>query len=79
MEIVYYINLFVRHLDISEVFSYDNRQKFKGTLLVFLKKHNIKLINGYSRKSLTQRLVKQANAILKDKIRKLQTINGSSV
>lgn len=46
LENTYYINLFIYCLDICEVLQCDNKQKFKDVLLIFLKKHNIKFING---------------------------------
>lgn len=68
-EIAYYINLFVRHLIIPEILQCENEQEFKGVLLVFLKKHNIKIINSRPRMPQTQGLVEQANFIIKNKIR----------
>ncbi len=44
-EITYYISLFVCHLEISCILQCDNGREFKGALLLFLKKQNIKLIN----------------------------------
>lgn len=76
-EIAYYIGLFVRHLGISEILQCDNGREFKGILLVFLKKHNIKLINGHPRTPCTQGLVEQANTVVKDKFRKWQAANGT--
>ena len=76
-EIAYYIGLFVRHLGVPEIFQCDNGREFKGALLVFLKKHNIKLINGRPRTPRTQGLVEQANAVVKDKLRKWQAANGT--
>ena len=68
LEIAYYIRLFVRHLGMPEILQCDNGQEFKGTLLIFLKKHNIKLINGRPRSLYIQKLVEQANALVKDKL-----------
>lgn len=76
-EITYYINLFVRHLAIPGILQCDNGREFKGAVLLFLKKHNIKLINGRSRKPRTRGLVEQANAVVKDKIAKWQAVNGT--
>ena len=45
-EMTYYISLFVRHLKIPDILQCDNGREFKGALLVFLKKHNIRLVNG---------------------------------
>ncbi len=75
-EIAYYIRLFVRHLGVPEILQCDNGLDFKGALLVFLKKHNIKLINGRPCNPRTQGLVEQANAVVKDKLRKWQAANG---
>ncbi len=44
-KITFYINLFVPHLAIPGILQCDNGREFKCALLVFLKKHNIKLIN----------------------------------
>lgn len=76
-EITYYISLFVRHLGIPGILQYDNGREFKGALLLFLKKHNIRLVNGRPRTPGTQGLVEQANAVVKDKITKWQAVNGS--
>ena len=78
-EITYYISLFVRHLGIPGVSQYDNGREFKGALLLLLKKHNIRLVNGRPRTPRTQGLVEQANAMVKDKITKWQAVNGSSI
>ncbi len=45
-EIAYYISLYVRHFGAPGIFQCDNGREFKGTLLIFLEKHRIKLING---------------------------------
>lgn len=58
----------MRHLDIPEILQYDNGREFESALLVFFKKHNIKLINGRPRTPRTQGLVEQANAVVKDKL-----------
>ena len=76
-EITFYINLFVQHLAIPGILQCDNGREFKGALLVFLKKHNIKLINDRPQTLQTQRLVEQANAVVKNKIAKWQAINGT--
>ena len=44
-EIAYYISLYVPHFGDPEIFQYDNGREFRGALLIFLKKHGIKLIN----------------------------------
>lgn len=76
-EIAYYIGFFVRHLGILESLYCDNVWEFKGALLVFLKKYNIKLINGRFRTLRIQELVKQTNTMVKDKFRKEQVANGT--
>ena len=76
LEIAYYIGLFVRHLGVPEIFQYDNSQKFKDALLMFLKKYNIKLINRRFCTPRTQRLVEQANVVVKDKLQKWQAANS---
>ncbi len=77
LEIAYYIRLFVRHLGVSEIFQGNNSQEFKFALLMFLKKYNIKLINSRPRLPHTQRLVERANVVVKDKLQKSQTVNGT--
>lgn len=57
----------MRHLGVPEVLQCDNGREFKDALLAFLKKHNVKLINGRRRTPRTQGLVKQANAVVKIK------------
>lgn len=76
-EITYYISLFVCHLGIPGILQCDNGREFKGALLLFLKKHNIMLISGRPQTPRTQRLVEQANSVVKDKITKWQAFNGS--
>ena len=70
LEIAYYIGLFVRHLVVLEILQYNDGRVFKGALLVFFKTHNIKLIDGRLRTPSTERLVKQANPVIKDQLRK---------
>ncbi len=55
----------------------DNGKEFKGALLVILKKHGIKLINGNPRSSQTQGLVEQGNGVVERKIRAWKMENGS--
>lgn len=43
----------------------------------FLKKHNIKFINGRPRTSQTQGLDEQTNTVVKNKIAKWQAVNGN--
>ncbi len=75
-EITLYINLFVWQFGVLVILQcYDGRE-FKGILLLFLKKYNIKLINSRLQTPLTQGIVQQANAVVKDKIAKWQAING---
>lgn len=74
-EITFCINFFVRHLGVPGILQCDNGRDFKVALLLFLKKHNIKLINGRPRTPPTQRLVEQANSVVKDKIAKWQAVN----
>ena len=69
-EIIYYISLFTRPLGIPGILQCDNGREFKGALLLFLKKHNIRLFNGRPRTPRTQGLVEQANAVVKNKITK---------
>ncbi len=73
----YYINLFIWHLGVPGILQYDNRREFKGVLLLFLKKYNIKLINGRPQTPQTQGVVEQANAAMRDKIAKLQAVNST--
>ncbi len=67
-EITYYISLYVSYFWVPRIFQCDNGREFKGALLIFLKKHGIKLINGRPRTPCTQGLVEQANAVVKNKI-----------
>ncbi len=76
-EITFYINLFVRYLGIPGILHFDNGREFKGALLLFLKKHKIKFINGCHQTPWTQKLVEKANAVVKDKIAKWQAGNGT--
>ena len=45
-EITYYISLLICHLGIPGLLQCDNGREFKGALLLFQRKHNIRLING---------------------------------
>ncbi len=76
-EITFYINLFVQHWGTPVILQCDNRREFKGALLLFLKKHNIKLINSRPRTSGTQKLVELANAVVKDNIGKWRAVNST--
>ncbi len=75
--ITYYISLFIRHLGIPGILQYDNGKEFKGALVLFLKKHDIRLVNWRPRTPQKQRLIEQANAVVTDKITKWQAVNGS--
>ncbi len=74
---IFYINLFVQLLGVPSILQYDNGSKDQGALLLFLNKHNIKLINSHPQTLQTQRLIEQANAFVKDKIVKWQAVNGT--
>lgn len=67
LEIAYYIGFFMCDWDMLEILQYNNSQRFKGTLLMFLKKYNIKLINSHPCTPCIQGLVKQTNIVVKDK------------
>ncbi len=67
-KIAYYVSLYVCHFGAPGIFQCDNGREFKGALLIFLKKHGIKLIIARPRTPRTQGLVEQANAIVKNKI-----------
>ena len=69
-EITFYINVFVQHLGVFGILQCDIGREFKDALLLFLKKHNIRLINSRPRTPRRQRLVEKANAVVKDKIAK---------
>ena len=76
-EITYYISLFVHHLGIPGILQCDNGREFKRPQLLFLKKHNIKLVNGRPRTPRMQGLVEQANVVVKNEITKWQAVNSS--
>ncbi len=67
-EITYYISFFVYELAIPRILHFDDGMKFEEALLLFLKKHNIRLVNGQPSTPQTQRLVEQINAIVKEKM-----------
>jgi transposase InsO family protein len=56
----------------------DNGREFKGVLLLLLKRHGVKIINGRPRTPQTQGLVEQGNGTVKDRLRKWKSDNGSS-
>lgn len=76
LEIAYYIRFFGRHLGVSEILQCNNDQEFKGALVLFLKKHDNKLINDCSCTLSPHGLVEKVNVVVKDKIRKWQAANG---
>lgn len=78
IEIADGFSMFVRHYDVPDILQTDNGREFKGALLIFLKRHRIRLINGRPRTPQTQGLVEQANGVVKDKLRKWQEENGSN-
>ncbi len=45
-EIAYYISFYIRHFGAPRIFQCNNGREFKGSLLIFVKNHSIKLING---------------------------------
>lgn len=77
-KIGYYISFFIWYMRISGILRCDNRRQFKATLLLFLKKHNIKLINCRPKTLSTQRRVKKVNTVVKNKIIEWPALNSSS-
>ena len=61
---------FIKFMGDPEICQSDNGREFKGVLLILLKRHGIKIINGRPRTPRTQGLVEQGNAVVKDKLRK---------
>ncbi len=57
----------------------NNGTKFKGALLLVLKRHGIKLINSNPRSPQTQRLVEQANGVVENKMKAWKIENGSTL
>ena len=78
IEIADAFSLFVHHFNILNILQIDNGREFKRALLIFLKQHGIKLINGRPHSSQTQGLVEQSNEVVKDKIHKWQEENRFS-
>ncbi len=62
----------------SKIIQCDNRKEFKGTLLLVLKKHSIKLINSNPQLPQTQGLVEQANGVKENKIKAWKMENRST-
>jgi len=54
---------------IPHILQCDNGVEFKGVLLILLWKYGIKIIHGRTRHSQSQGLVKQANGVVKSKLR----------
>lgn len=56
----------------------DNGKEFKGALLILLRRHGIKVINGNPRSPQTQGLVEQGNGVVEHKIRAWKMENDST-
>lgn len=56
----------------------DNGSEFKGALLILLRKHGIKCINGSPRSPQTQGLVEQGNRVVEHKLRAWKMENNST-
>jgi hypothetical protein len=56
----------------------DNRKEFKGALLILLRKYGIQIVNRAPRSPQTQGLVKQANRVVKAKLRAWKMDNRST-
>ena len=76
-DIAYYISLYVPHFGAPGIFQCDNGREFKGALLIFLKKHGIKLITGWPRTPRTQGLVQNTNAVVKNQITRWKAEHGT--
>ena len=65
------------HVDIFDIVQCDNGKEFKKASLMLLKNNDIKVINERLRTPRTQRLMKQANEVMKNKIkRKMKAIGN---
>ena len=65
-----YLKSYIMHVGIPDIVQCNNGKEFKGSALIFLKTNRVKLINERPQTFCTQRLVEQANRVMKNKINK---------
>ena len=71
------LETYIVHVRIPDIVQCDNGKEFKGAALILLKNYSIKVINGRPRTPRTQRLVEQANGVMKDKLKKRIKATGN--
>ncbi len=67
-KIANYISLYARYFEVSAIFQCNNCREFQFALLIFLKKHKIKLINSRLQTPHIQELIEQSNIVVKNYI-----------
>ena len=77
-EIAYYISFYVCHFGAPGIFQRNNGREFKGALLIFLNKHEIKLMNDRPQTPRIQGLREPTNAVVKNKITRWQSQHGTT-
>lgn len=77
-EVVKVVLSWILHFGPPRILQSDNGTEFKGTLLVLLRDHGIKMINGRPRHPQSQGMVEQANGVLKEKIAAWRSDHQSS-
>lgn len=70
------LKCYINHVGISDIMQCDNGKEFKEAALMLLKNQGIKVINGRLRIPRTQGLMKQANGVMKDKIKRRIKVTG---
>ena len=68
--VVCFLETYIIHVGVFDIVQCDNRKEFKGVALILLKNYRIKVINKRPQTLCTQRLVEQANGVMKNKIKK---------
>ena len=70
--------LFITAFLPPKIMQADNGKEFKGALLLLLRKYGIQVVNGAPRSPQTQGLIKQANGVVKAKLRAWKMDHGST-
>ena len=71
------LETYITHVRIPDIVQCNNGTEFKGAALILLKTYGVKVINGRPRTPRTQRLVEQANGVMKDKLSKRIEATGN--
>lgn len=64
------LKTYIKYVKVFDIMQCNNKKEFKGATLILLKNYRVKVINKRFQTPCTQRLVKQANKVMKNKIKK---------